>query len=90
MENFSSTPPTSILRHSDSPLSNPPHHHHHKHHVKICAPPEGTKTCLRMPSPPPPPAEQRVTAAAIHSDLGKDEVELLRAGVKNKHGGRTV
>ncbi|KAH7700538.1 Protein ZK84.5 [Aphelenchoides avenae] len=50
-------------------------------HVTITAPEPTPRT--RDPTPPPPPTQ--VTAPAVNFAI-KDEVEMLRAGAKNRHG----
>ncbi|KAK6738692.1 hypothetical protein RB195_020667 [Necator americanus] len=63
-----------------------PAHAHHKNHVKFGedVKPEA-ESKPRPVSPAPPPSEITVPPPAVPCKI-KDEVELLRAGLVNKHG----
>ncbi|TKR71748.1 hypothetical protein L596_019297 [Steinernema carpocapsae] len=72
---MSAPAPQGILSHGE---------HKNNHHVTINAPPENeAKRSARDPSPAPDPTN--VTAPVVNFAI-KDEIELLRAGVMNKHG----
>ncbi|EYC02852.1 hypothetical protein Y032_0097g2975 [Ancylostoma ceylanicum] len=65
----------------------PPQHPVHKNHVKFGedVKPEDDEEKPRAVSPAPPPSEITAPPPAVPCKI-KDEVELLRAGLVNKHG----